>query len=226
MSPPPGFAERVFEARTASKRRLWFGGAALFTAAAAITTILMLRQQMPATLQVTGDQPAPVPTPTIAPPLVPVSPPAPAVAMPQRKIAILGIEALHHVDAQIATELTRALRERAKAGIGPYELGPGRDAELIDEKILNNCENEAPACMAAIGYDLGVDVLMFGKIELASGGYGVTLKLLDVKKKKVVRSLTRTIAFPDRSEDAETRLRNALDYAPDAKRMYSDLTGP
>src|SRR4051812_36981721 len=74
------------------------------------------------------------------------------------KIAVLGIEVVGGevttADAQIAKELTEALRGRAKVGTGPYEMAPGSDKELIDEKLLKNCDTEAPACMASIGGDL------------------------------------------------------------------------
>jgi ornithine cyclodeaminase/alanine dehydrogenase-like protein (mu-crystallin family) len=143
-----------------------------------------------------------------------------------KKIAILGLEPMHHVDLQFTTDLTEALRTRAKTGIGAYELAPDTNRELIDEKLLNNCDNEETGCMSAIGAGLGADVIMYGRVELGGGGYAVTLKILDVNKKRVERSLTRTIPFPDRSEDAETRVRNALDIAPDAQRMYWDLTKP
>src|SRR5687768_13650413 len=86
----------------------------------------------------------------------------PAFAKP--KIAVLGLEVVDQsgtptaTDTQAAKELSEGLRARANLGAGPYQLAPGADKELIDQKLLNNCDNEAPACMAAIGNQLGAEV--------------------------------------------------------------------
>src|SRR3954471_8899945 len=91
-------------------------------------------------------------------------------------IAILGLEVYDNgsgIDpdtTKAAKELTAALRDRAKAGTGPYVPVPGGDKELIDEKLLNNCDSEAAVCMAAIGTELGAEVLMYGKIEKSAQG--------------------------------------------------------
>ena len=111
-------------------------------------------------------------------------------------IAILGLEVFDSgtgIDpdtTKAAKELTSALRERAKAGTGPYVPVPGGDKELIDEKLLANCDSEAASCMAAIGSELGADVLMYGKIEKAppqagQAFYKVSIKLLNVSRKQL-----------------------------------------
>src|SRR5713101_7026921 len=76
-------------------------------------------------------------------------------------IAVLGLEvtdvsggAPTPVDTQVAKELTEGLRERAKAGTGQYTLQPGSEKELIDEKLLKNCDSEAMDCMSSIANDL------------------------------------------------------------------------
>src|SRR5206468_10060463 len=94
-----------------------------------------------------------------------------ASAFAKPSIAVLGLEVIDasgappQQDTQVAKELTDGLRSRAKAGTGPYQLAPGSDKELIDEKLLKACDNEAATCMAAIGNELGADILMFGHIE-------------------------------------------------------------
>ena len=119
------------------------------------------------------------------------------VAAAKPAIAVLGIEVVDKsgtptpADTQVATELTSGLRSRAKAGTGTYQLAPGSDKELIDEKLLKNCDDEKPACMAQIGSELGADALMYGKIEKQGGAYLVTISLLDVRRK------TRERAYPD-----------------------------
>jgi hypothetical protein len=242
MSPPTDFAERVFEARAASTRRLWFAAAALVTAAAAIATFVAIREPAPTVRRDEATR-EPSHAPAIAPPAPAIDPPAPAIAPPaptitppttalppapavhpghRGRIAILGIEPVGvaklqvvAADLQIAKDLTEALRARAKAGAGPYELGPGTDKELIDEKILENCDSEAPACMATIGNELGVDAMIFGKLEHVGTGYRVTLKLLDVGKRTMSTMLTREISADDVSGSALARY---------ARGMYIDLT--
>src|SRR5574338_762699 len=100
-------------------------------------------------------------------------------------IAVLGLEVIDQngtptaADTQAAKELSDGLRARAKAGTGPYQLAPGSDKELIDQKLLNNCDSEAAACMSAIGNQLGADVLMYGHLKKDGKQYVVSLKVLD-----------------------------------------------
>jgi hypothetical protein len=77
-----------------------------------------------------------------------------SVAAAKPKIAILGLEVIGSLDPEqvkLARQLTNGLRERASAGTGPFELAPSSDKELVDEKLMNNCDTEALACMAPIG---------------------------------------------------------------------------
>src|SRR5512141_3285929 len=93
---------------------------------------------------------------------------ASAFAKPQ--IAVLGLEVIDPSgtptpqDTQVAKELTEGLRHRALANTGTYMLAPGSDKELIDEKLLNNCDDEKPACMSAIGGQLTADALIYGRL--------------------------------------------------------------
>jgi hypothetical protein len=122
-------------------------------------------------------------------------------------IAILGLEVYDNgggIDPETtraARELTAALRDRAKAGTGPYTPVQGGEKELIDEKLLNNCDSEAPTCMAAIGNELGAEVLMYGKIEKATqngqGIYKVSIKLLNVNRKQLASSTVETLPVTD-----------------------------
>jgi len=117
-------------------------------------------------------------------------------------IAILGLEVYDNgggIDPETtkaAKDLTAALRDRAKAGTGPFTPVQG-EKELIDEKLLNNCDSEAPACMAAIGSGLGAEVLMYGKIEKSGQGgqgvYRVSIKLLSVPRKQLTASTVETL---------------------------------
>lgn len=137
-------------------------------------------------------------------------------------IAVLGLEVVDHngtptaADTQAAKDLTEGLRARAKAGTGPYQLAPGSDKELIDQKLLNNCDNEAPSCMSAIGGQIGAQVLMYGRLEKQGKSYQVTLKVLDVGRKTVIKSSSDMIPLSEA---------NAPTLQAWAKRMYARLTG-
>jgi hypothetical protein len=106
-----------------------------------------------------------------------------------KKVAILGLEAINSKgnDPVIVEVMNTSMRAIA-AVEGPYGLAPGADKELVDEKLLMNCASEAAPCMAAIGANLGADMLVFGRIEHKRDGFDITLKLLDVAKKQLVRS--------------------------------------
>jgi hypothetical protein len=141
-------------------------------------------------------------------------------------IAILGLEVYDNgggIDpdtTKAAKELTAALRDRAKAGTGPYVPVPGGDKELIDEKLLNNCDSEAAVCMAAIGTELGADVLMYGKIEKSSQNgqtlYKVSIKLLNVGRKQLANSTVETLPLADST---------GLRAQAHAKSWYNKLAG-
>ena len=107
-----------------------------------------------------------------------------------------------------AKELTAALRDRAKAGTGPFTPVQG-EKELIDEKLLNNCDSEAPTCMATIGSGLGAEVLMYGKIEKATQGgqgvYKVSINLLSVPRKQLTASTVETLPVADALMSAVTQ---------------------
>ena len=117
-------------------------------------------------------------------------------------IAILGLEVYDNgsgIDPETtkaAKEITAALRDRAKAGTGPY-APVASEKELIDEKLLNNCDTEAAVCMAAIGTELGAEAVLYGKIEKITKTnpptYQVSLKLLNVSRKQLVSSTVETL---------------------------------
>jgi hypothetical protein len=139
-------------------------------------------------------------------------------------IAVLGLEVADPggtptpADTQVAKDLTEGLRARAKAGTGAYSLAPGSEKELIDLKLLNNCDSAAPSCMAVIGQNLGADFLMYGKIEKEKTGkaYMVVINLLDVKKKFVEHSSNDLIPLAQASGPSLSSW---------AKNIYGKLTG-
>lgn len=137
-------------------------------------------------------------------------------------IAILGLEVYDNgsgIDPETtraAKELTAALRDRAKAGTGPFTPVPGGDKELIDEKLLANCDSEAPTCMAAIGTELGAEMLMYGKIEKAGQTYKVSIKLLNVNRKQLTSSTVESLPLAEST---------GVRASTHAKAWYAKLAG-
>src|SRR5690349_7187709 len=137
-------------------------------------------------------------------------------------VAILGLEVIDDgsgIDpktTQFAKELTEELRKRPKAGTGPYSLAPGSDKDLLELKMLANCDSEAKDCMASIGSDLATDHLMYGKVEKRDNGYQVSLKLLDVAQKTFERSISDIIPFGEAT---------GANLASWGKKLYAKLTG-
>jgi PEGA domain len=141
-------------------------------------------------------------------------------------IAVLGLEVYDNgsgIDPETtkaAKELTAALRERVRAGTGPYVPATSGEKELIDEKLLNNCDSEAPPCMAAIGAELSAEALMYGKIEKSSQNgqtiYKVSIKLLNVPRKQLASSTVETLPL---AESTGARV------STHAKNWYNKLVG-
>lgn len=142
---------------------------------------------------------------------------ATSVASAKPKIAILGLEVIGSLDPEqvkVAKHLTNALRERAGAGTGPFELAPNSDKELVDEKLMNNCGNEALVCMAPIGRALKADYLMWGKIEKVGKGFHVTIELIRVATKTPQPTFTEIVPVAEIKNDPKGL----------AKRAYAKMT--
>jgi hypothetical protein len=139
-------------------------------------------------------------------------------------VAVLGLEVvdptgqIDQATTAVARDLTDALRSRAKIPSNPYAFQPGSEKELIDEKLIKNCDNEGLSCMAQIGKDLGADFLVYGKFEKKPDGYVVTINLLNVAKKKFEKSRS-PLTIPHGSAKDPTAIGNA------ATKAYNDLVG-
>lgn len=141
-------------------------------------------------------------------------------AFAKPKIAILGLEVTGAVDqgaTSVAHDLTEGMRARAKAGNGPYTLAPNSDRELIDEKVIKQCEAEEPGCMSEIGKDIDADVLVYGKLEKDGGGFQATIVMVDVKKKTTIKTTYVTVP-PNASSDTVRSIakKTYLEIAPTA----------
>ena len=139
-------------------------------------------------------------------------------------VAVLGLEVvdptgqIDQATTAVARDLTDALRSRAKMPSNPYAFQPGSEKELIDEKLIKNCDNEAISCMSQIGKDLGADFLIYGKFEKKSDGYVVTINLLNVSKKKFEKSRS-PLTIPHGAAKDPTAIGTA------ATKAYNDLVG-
>ena len=137
-------------------------------------------------------------------------------------VAVLGLEVNDPngsptpADAQVARELTDALRSRAKTPTGPYQWQTGSDKDLIDERVLKNCDSETTACMTLIGGDLGADFLIYGSVSKKGGAYDVKLMLFDVTNRQQKNRLSQQIPIAQ-SQGANIQVQ--------AKQMYNRLTG-
>lgn len=135
------------------------------------------------------------------------------------KVAVLGLEVTGTIDQQstgVAHDMTEGLRQKARSGGGnPYQLASSSDRELIDEKVLKNCDSEGPLCMSDIGKDIGAEFLIYGKLEKTSDGYRAKLHVLDVRRKTHEKEMTVTVPSGTNSDGVRTI----------AKKAYSDLVG-
>jgi len=144
-----------------------------------------------------------------------------SAALARPRVAVLGLEvkggtsAIDTTSTSIAHELTEGMRDRARAQRGPYALAPKSDRELIDQKLIKNCDDEATSCMAAIGTSLGADFIIYGRVEKESDGYTATMHLLDVAKQ--ARLNTIAVPVPAGTEGDQARAM--------AKKAYADLIG-
>jgi PEGA domain len=101
-----------------------------------------------------------------------------ASAAPDVGVAVLGLEPVE-VPESLAQQVTDALRQRA-AATGGVKVVQGKD--LIEIKMIFNCDGEAPACMAQAGKSLGADKLLYGVVKKGpKATFLLALKLLDVK---------------------------------------------
>jgi hypothetical protein len=154
-----------------------------------------------------------------------------SVAWAKPKVAILGLEAtstgaVDPKDAANAGMLTEALRAIPRNNIGKYEIAPNSNRELQDERLMGNCDNEKPTCMAPIGKGLGADFLLYGKVERSpekKDSYKVTLQLLNVSTaKKVVDDEVSWVPISIFTAGGEATKEAAREWA---QKIYAKMTG-
>lgn len=114
---------------------------------------------------------------------------AEAGALAQTPIAVLGVEAVD-TDAKKAACLTKTLRSQVKQTSGAV-LVPGKDLDEI--KLVFGCMEELPGCMSRAGKSLNAHKLLWGSVKKASGGFSLTIKMLDVTATKIERTVSKSI---------------------------------
>ncbi len=144
-------------------------------------------------------------------------------ALAKPLVAVLGLEDVDKSPDQASTtfahDFSIALRDRASAG-GPYTLQVNADKELVDEKLIKNCDSEAPTCMAPIGIDLGAAYLIWGSIEKKPSGYSVKLLMLNVATRKIEKTwLPPVLPFSD------ANAKDSQPFKDFARKGYNFLTG-
>ena len=150
-----------------------------------------------------------------------------AAVQAKPSIAVLGLEVTSPdngpVDQQTtaaASNLTLALRDRARAGTGPYDTAPGSDKELIDLKLLNDCSGEAMPCMAKIGNDLGAKFMLYGHVAKQAGAYRVSVTLLNVDNKS--KGASKSFDVPVLDLAGGPKGKDTLVWA---RKIYGEMTG-
>jgi len=110
-------------------------------------------------------------------------------------VAVLRVDAVltgAKTDAKaavVSNKLTQAIRQATRER-GPYRLAPNTNKDLLELKLLYNCSSEAPACMSKIGKSMKSARLLWGKLAHKGDHYLVTVNLLNVKRKAMLRSST------------------------------------
>ncbi len=104
-------------------------------------------------------------------------PPAADPHEPKPVVAVLGLDAVPDDDATRAAAGSLTERLRAVASES-FRLSPAKDT-LAEMKRLASCPRDAASCMADIGSFLGVDFLIYGKLDRGV----VSVDLLDVAKR-------------------------------------------
>ncbi|MBW2732559.1 MAG: PEGA domain-containing protein [Deltaproteobacteria bacterium] len=119
------------------------------------------------------------------------------VAHAEQGVAVLGVEPVG-VPAPVAARFSAALKEHIQRTTG-YRLVPSKALEEI--KLVFGCINESSNCMSKVGKTLNAGLLLWGRVEKRKqGGLTLTLRLLDVRKKRIRKKLKQV--FTDREAAA------------------------
>ncbi len=125
-----------------------------------------------------------------------------AQAKPPVTVAVLGIEATAGAPADVASQLTIALKNRVMRVPG-FQQVQGKNLDEV--KLVFGCVDEKPACMARVGRSLQASKLLWGALRPAGTEYSLTLRYLDVHGERLEHTVTERI-----SQDEATRPSDAV----------------
>ncbi len=147
---------------------------------------------------------------------------APGRAEAKQKLAVLGIEAedaseaTSGTTANLARWLTQGLRARAGKTSGKFEVPASANKDLAEMKLLTDCLDEKPDCMGAMGKDLGVDKMLYGKLTKTKQGWNLSLRLVNVPKAADGKTWDKQFPAGEASEEGMKKI---------AAAAFADLTG-
>jgi hypothetical protein len=146
----------------------------------------------------------------------------PGRAEAKQKLAVLGVEAedgsesTADTTANLARWLTQGMRARAGKA-SKYEVPASANKDLAEMKLLSDCLDEKPECMAQMGKDLGVERMIFGKLSRTKQGWNVSLKLINIQTRSVDgKTWEKQFAAGDATEEGMKKIATAA---------FADLTG-
>ncbi|MEZ4363893.1 MAG: PEGA domain-containing protein [Kofleriaceae bacterium] len=140
------------------------------------------------------------------------------VAAAKPKVAVLGLEVVDKaagiagIDA--ARQITDGMRLAAKAS-GPYEIADNSQRELVDEKVINQCTNEARECLLRMAGNFGATALVYGHVGLSDNkkSFSVTVFLLTAEKSSSKPPVLAPVSA------------SAQDLQSLGKKIYNELVG-
>ncbi len=136
-----------------------------------------------------------------------------AVVKTPFSLEVLEVEARSEVAQPFAEQLSSSLRAAARE-YDAIKLGPGSH-NLVDQKVLVACDDEAPTCMAKVAHNVHADRIVYGSLEPSGPKLDIVLKLL-VAKTKYVIEWTGRVSPDDASLKATARdaMASLLSRAP------------
>lgn len=118
---------------------------------------------------------------------------APGLVLPTSVLAAPVVMGLDGEEDKTAEVVTGALRkELASRG----ETGDQK-MSLLELKLTMGCDGNDPACLAEGGSTMGVDEMIYGRIDAKGEGYVIELQRLDVAGQKVVGSTSMEVTPAD-----------------------------
>ncbi len=106
--------------------------------------------------------------------------------------------------ANVARELTLALRANATRGVTPY-AAVAVDQPLAELTAAHGCTDVDGACIAAIGRGLGLEHVILGQVKQTRSGYLTVLRIGDVAAGDLDHSSVESVPLTGRTADSNAR---------------------